>query len=393
MASCQSLSDAPVVINDTTLRDGEQTAGVAFSLTEKLAIASALEQAGVTELEVGIPAMGPAEQEVIQAITASLTTAEAMGWCRMLPQDIACCRGLGLDWVDLSIPASEQQRQSKLGLTESQLLAQIPERVALAKDLGLRVCIGLEDASRASLSSLLRVADAAQAAGASRIRYADTLGILEPFGCFEQLNALVNHTDLQVEMHAHNDLGLATANSLAAVRAGAYSVNTTVAGLGERAGNAPLEEVVAALALLPSLPARSAPAIALAKLPQICQLVALSSGRQLSQQKSIVGEGVFTHESGIHVAGLLKDPNNYQAFQPEIVGRSHQMVLGKHSGTRAIQAIYQHQGIELSHSQAQQLRGWLRDWAECHKRNPNQLELAAFYQQLQTINSEQIVAA
>lgn len=369
------MNPRPLTIDDTTLRDGEQTAGVAFSLEEKLAIARALDGIGVPELEVGIPAMGAEERAGIQALAALDLTAHLLVWARMREDDIALCRGLGVQMVDLSIPVSEQQIARKLGRDRAWVLENIERCVPRAQELGLEVCIGGEDASRADGDFLVQVAETAQAAGATRFRFADTLGVLDPFAVHERITRLRRAVDIDIEMHAHDDLGLATANTLAAVRAGATHVNTTVNGLGERAGNAALEEVAVALRCLHGIDS----GVELRGINAVSQLVAEASGRPLPWQKSVVGEGVFTHESGIHVDGLLKDPRNYQGFDPALLGRAHRLVLGKHSGSHGVMRGYAELGIRLSEEQAQRLLPLIRTFAVQHKRAPEAAELEQIY--------------
>ncbi|MGH1397215.1 MAG: homocitrate synthase [Trichormus sp.] len=368
-----------VLINDTTLRDGEQAASVAFNIEEKIAIATFLDTIGVDEIEVGIPAMGKAEQNAIAAISELGLQAKLLGWNRAVIADIQACIACGLQRVHISIPVSAIQINAKFQGQWQLLLEKLKDSINFALDQGLFVSVGGEDSSRAEDNFLLDVVLSAQAWGASRFRYCDTVGILEPFTTYTKIKQLVTSLTIPIEMHTHNDFGLATANALAGIKAGALSVNTTVNGLGERAGNAALEEVVMALKHLYHYDLN----IDTRRLIEISQLVASASGYDLHPWKAVVGDNNFAHESGIHAHGVLQNPSTYEPFAPEELGTSRRLVIGKHSGRHLLSSVLEQYGIILNPEETQSVLDAVREQSVQKKRSLTTQELLYLVQRQQ----------
>lgn len=360
-----------IFINDTTLRDGEQAPGVAFTATEKLTIARALAAAGVDEIEAGTPVMGRDEIEAIGAIAADGLRCRVLAWCRLDERDVDAAIAANVAHVNISSPMSRLQIGVKLGTDVDGAAARVERVVSYARGKGLTVALGGEDSSRADPRDIGRIARAAVVAGATRFRYADTLGILDPFTTYESIKRVRDETDLPIEFHGHDDVGLATANTLAALRAGATHASVTVLGLGERAGNAALEEVAAALGHV----AHGRTGVDLKRMQGLARLVAGAARRKIGRGKAIVGADIFTHESGIHVAALMKDVRTYQGLDPAILGRRHRVVIAKHSGMSAIQKKCGEIGVDLDRETAARVLDHVKSRALAEKRPVKRGEL------------------
>ncbi len=370
----QPCATPQIIIDDTTLRDGEQTAGVVFSLAEKIAIARLLDAIGVQEIECGIPAMGVEERASVRALVDLGLNARLITWNRTVIGDIQASLDSGVTAVDISLSVSDIHIAHKLGKDRAWVREQLKTALGFAKEHDLYVSVGGEDASRADLAFLAELMEIARSLGADRFRFCDTLGILDPFTTFDKISFLrASVPALDLEVHTHNDLGMATANAIAGIRAGARFVNTTVNGLGERAGNAALEEVVMALKHACGID----PKIDTRRFVELSRLVGQASCRPVPEWKAVVGELVFAVESGLHADGVLKNPGNYEGFDPGEVGLERQFVVGKHSGTHGLRHRLAALGIVLLPAEEQFLMSRVRRRSQELKRPLSDTDLLA----------------
>ncbi len=371
-----NISDK-VRILDTTLRDGEQTAGVVFTRHEKVHLARLLSEVGVPALEAGYPVLGEEERKCVRAVVEAGLDIEVAAFCRARPEDVQAAAACGVKTVVISISTSDEHLQKKFGRSRQWVLDRMGAAVEEAKANGMTFNVSAEDASRTDLEFLRQYYRQAQELGAERVRYCDTLGVHEPFTVYQRVQELTGSLTVPIEMHMHNEFGMATANVLAGLRAGADGVVCSIGGLGERTGNSPLEEVVMALRHLYEVDV----GIDTTRFRELSEDVAQATGRAIPIWKAIVGTNVFAHESGIHADGVLKNPRNYEVFSPEEVGLERQLVVGKHSGSRTIYHKFRSEfGIELTDEEASDILAQARAMAVELKRALFDKELMYIYQ-------------
>lgn len=374
--------DKEIFIVDTTLRDGEQTAGVVFANEEKIQIASMLSDLGVDQLEVGIPTMGGDEKQAIKEIVKRNKKSSIMAWNRAVIKDIEESIDCGVDAVAISISVSDIHIEHKLRTSRAWVLENMVKSVEFAKKNGLYVSVNGEDASRADREFLVEFIETAKEVGADRFRYCDTVGVKEPFSINRDIKYLYEKTNFDIEMHTHNDFGMATANAIAGIMGGATHVGLTVNGLGERAGNAALEEVLMALMFVYNYTGE----VDTKMFREVSEYVSRASGRILPSWKAIVGDNMFKHESGIHADGAVKNPKNYEAFDPNIVGLERQIVIGKHSGRAGIVNKFKEYGIELDEKISQDVLDIVRAKSVRLKRSLFDKEIVQIYKDFEKLN-------
>ena len=326
-------------IIDTTLRDGEQTAGVNFTLKEKIEIAKKLDEIGVDIIEVGIPAMGLEEEKVMKTLVNLNLNSKIMSWNRIVKEDVLKSIEYGIKNIHISAPVSDIHIEKKLRKTRNWVMEETKKCIKLAKDNNCLVSIGGEDSSRADKDFLVEFYKMAQEEGASRIRFADTLGTLDPITSYEIIREIKEQIKIDIDFHGHNDFGMAT-------------------------GNAPLEEILACVKYILNIEKP----YKLHKLKELSQYVEKASGKYIQDWKPIVGKSVFSHESGIHVDGIIKDASTYEFLNPSELGRKREIVIGKHTGTSAIMSVYKDMGYSMLNEEAKNIVEIIRNEFESNKK-------------------------
>ncbi len=364
-----------VKILDTTLRDGEQTPNVALSVDDKLKIAQALDELGVDIIEAGFAVNSEGEAEAVKRIAGAGLKSEVCSLCRASTQDIDAALACDVDSVHIFLATSKVHLEKKLKITQQEAVEKAIASVQYAKQHGLVAEFSCEDATRTELSFLKVVHQAVEAAGVDRIDVPDTVGVMTPQAMMQFVCEIKKDTKVPLAVHCHDDFGMSVANSLAGVLGGAEEVHVTVNGLGERAGNAALEEVVMGLQAFYGLKTR----INTRKMAFVSRLVSQLTGVAVQPNKAIVGENAFSHEAGIHVHGILSESSTYEPMRPEIVGKERTLVVGKHSGVHAVQNKLKEYGLDLAPDQMKEVVARIKKYAESGKKLDDAELLAVAY--------------
>lgn len=333
-----------ITIYDTTMRDGEQTPGVCLRTPEKLKIARKLDELGIHQIEAGFPIVSNEEKRSVKAIVNEDLNAEILVLSRTKKEDIETAIDCGVDGIITFMATSNLHLKHKLKITKEEALNICMKSIEYAKDHGIFVAFSAEDATRTDINFLKEIYKKAEDYGADRVHIADTVGAISPQGADYLVRELRKDIKTEIAMHCHNDFGMALSNSISGLLAGATAVSTTVNGIGERAGNTSLEEIVMALKIIYNIDL----GFNIEHFFELSKIVEELTKVKVPDNKPIVGRNVFRHESGIHVDAVIEEPLTYEPFLPEMIGHHRRIVLGKHSGCRAVKAKLDECGIEVT---------------------------------------------
>lgn len=358
------MTGSKVIILDSTLREGEQTPGVSFRVEEKLEIARKLDEIGVGMIEAGSPMVSEGVKEAIKRIAKEHLRAEIVSHIRPVKSDVDLSLECDVDRVAIFIGTSKSHRESKLNMSMEQIEEKVLEAINYARDHGLNIRFTPEDATRTEWEYLLHICKQASEAGADRISVADTVGIMTPNQMYDLVSKIHSNVKAELDLHCHNDLGLAVANSLAGVQAGANVVHTTVNGLGERTGITPLSEAAVALKVLLDIDT----GIKIQLLSELSSIVERYSGVYISATTPIIGTNAFSHKAGIHTSAVLVNPETYEAFDPAIIGRARKIIVDKYAGRHAVKAKLDEMGISVNDDQLKRITMEIKNLADKKKR-------------------------
>jgi 2-isopropylmalate synthase len=353
-----------IEIFDTTLRDGEQTPGVSLNVQDKIAIANALNDLGVKIIEAGFPISSDGDFKAVKAVAELGIKSETCGLARCVEKDIDACIDAGVDWTHIFIGTSPLHREYKLKLSKEEILERAVSAIEYCTSRGGKVHFSPEDACRTEIEYLEDVCKVAQDAGADIINIPDTVGIMTPAGMYELITRLAKTIKVPIAVHCHNDFGLAVANTLEAIKAGATIPHTTINGLGERAGNADMEQLVMSVESLMGLKTR----INKKKIYKTSKLAENLSGIRLPPNFPLVGDNAFAHESGIHVHGILSNAATYEPIDPEDIGARRRLVLGKHVGVHGVEKKLHEMKIDANSEEVSEITKRVKELADKRKK-------------------------